>query len=170
MKKFLSAALGAAAITAMLPLAAQAATASLKSPEGQDMGTLNLLQTSGGVRITGTISGLTPGEHAFHIHETGKCEPPDFKSAGGHYNPANVEHGTQSNTGPHAGDMENITAGEDGSVKIDVVNSRVTLNAPANGSLFDADGSSIVIHAGPDDYTSQPAGAAGPRVACGVIE
>jgi len=158
-----------ASLAAMLPLAAQAATATMKSPDGKHMGILNLVQTSAGVHITGAVSGLTTGEHAFHIHAVGKCEPP-FKSAGGHYNPLGLAHGKQSLGGPHAGDMDNITAGNDGGLKIDVLNESVTLNAPATGTLFDADGSAIVIHAGADDYTSQPSGAAGSRVACGVIK
>lgn len=159
----------AAAIAMAVPVAAHAASAQLKSPDGADMGTLSLVQTADGVRIEGIVKGLAPGEHAFHIHETGNCEPP-FKSAGGHYNPGNKAHGKQGLGGPHAGDMDNITAGEDGTVKISVVNDLVTLNAPANGTLFDADGSAIVIHEGPDDYVSQPSGDAGGRVACGIIQ
>lgn len=169
MKKFLCTAVGAAALFVMLPAAAHAASAVLKSPDGTEMGTLLLVQTADGVHITGTVRGLEPGEHAFHIHETGKCDPPDFKSAGGHYNPGGTPHGKQGG-GPHAGDMDNIPVLDSGPVQIDVVNSAVTLNAPANGTLFDADGSAIVFHAGPDDYKSQPSGAAGARVACGVIE
>ena len=168
MRKLIGTAALAAMIVGSAPMAAHAAKAELKSPDGADMGTLSLTQTAEGVKIEGSVKGLTPGEHAFHIHETGKCEPP-FKSAGGHYNPGNQPHGTRGG-GPHAGDMENIVAGEDGSAKISVVNSLVTLNAPANGTLFDADGSAIVFHAGPDDYASQPAGDAGGRVACGVIQ
>lgn len=167
MKAILRATLAATAFFA-LPLAANAATASLKSPEGKDMGTLMLVQTSDGVRITGEVRGLEPGEHAFHIHAVGKCEPP-FKSAGGHYNPGNNPHGKHGG-GPHAGDMDNVTVVDSGPVKIDVVNPRVSLSAPAKGTLFDADGSAIVFHAGPDDYKSQPSGDAGGRVACGVIQ
>lgn len=168
MRNFFGSAVLSAAILGFAPAIAVAATAQLKSPEGADMGTLSLVQTADGVKIEGTVKGLTPGEHAFHIHAVGKCEPP-FKSAGGHYNPGNSPHGKQG-SGPHAGDMDNVTAGDDGTVKISVVNARVTLNAPANGTLFDADGSAIVFHAGPDDYTSQPSGDAGGRVACGVIQ
>ena len=168
MKKWFCSAALAAGIAFALPVTVQAATASLKSPEGADMGTLTLVQTGSGVKITGSVTGLTPGEHGFHIHAIGKCEP-DFKAAGGHFNPHGTPHGTQGG-GPHAGDMANITAGEDGGVTIDVVNERVTLNTNGKHSVFDSDGSAIVIHAGPDDYTSQPSGAAGARVACGVIK
>lgn len=169
MRRLIGSAVLSAVILGFAPVAAEAATAQLKSPEGADMGTLSLVQTADGVKIEGTVKGLEPGEHAFHIHETGKCDAPDFKSAGGHYNPGNQPHGKHGG-GPHAGDMDNATAGDDGTAKISVVNSLVTLNAPANGTLFDADGSAIVFHAGPDDYSSQPAGDAGPRVACGVIQ
>lgn len=168
MRKLLGTVALSAVVLGLAPIAANAATAQLKSPDGADMGALSLVQTADGVKIEGTVKGLTPGEHAFHIHAVGKCEPP-FKSAGGHYNPGNSPHGKQGG-GPHAGDMNNVTAGDDGTVKISVVNSLVTLNAPANGTLFDADGSAIVFHAGPDDYSSQPSGAAGGRVACGVIQ
>jgi Cu-Zn family superoxide dismutase len=169
MRRIITAAVGVAALASLLPMGAHAATAALKSPDGSDMGTLNFVQTADGVRITGKVRGLEPGEHAFHIHAVGKCDAPDFKSAGGHYNPYNSPHGKQGG-GPHAGDMDNIAVVDSGPVEISVVNSAVTLNAPAKGTLFDADGSAIVFHAGPDDYASQPAGAAGGRVACGIIQ
>lgn len=168
MKKTICSAALAAALVFTLPAAAWAASAALKSPEGSDMGTLALTQTGGGVHISGTINGLTPGEHAFHIHGIGKCEPP-FKSAGGHFNPFATPHGKHGG-GPHGGDMDNLAVGDDGKVSIDVVNGGVTLNPNGKHSLFDADGSAIVIHAGADDYSSQPSGAAGARVACGVIQ
>lgn len=168
MNKLLASLALAAAFAVGTPGVALAASAALKSPEGADMGTLRLSQTGGGVKITGTVSGLTPGEHAFHIHAVGKCEPP-FSSAGGHFNPFGSPHGKEAG-GPHAGDMDNIVAGDDGKVSIDVVNARVTLNENGKASLFDADGSAIVIHEGPDDYRSQPSGDAGGRVACGVVQ
>ncbi len=168
MKKLLGSAALAAAMAITLPVAAFAASAALKSPEGADMGTLQLAQTIAGVHISGKVTGLTPGSHAFHIHAVGKCEPP-FKSAGGHFNPFGTPHGKHGG-GPHAGDMENLAVGDDGTAAIDVVNGGVTLSTHGKHSLFDADGSAIVIHAGADDYASQPSGAAGGRVACGVVQ
>lgn len=148
--------------------AAYAASAKMIGPDGKDMGTLELTEASGGVQISGSISGLTPGEHAFHIHETGKCEAP-FTSSGGHYNPLGNKHGKVEG-GSHAGDMPNLTAGADGMVKISVVNAGVTLKKGEKNSVFDGDGSAFIIHAKADDYTTQPTGDAGGRVACGVIQ
>lgn len=161
--------LAAAVFALLMPGAAQAATAVMKSPDGKELGTLNLVQTGDGVKISGTISGIEPGIHAFHIHETGKCDAPDFKSAGGHFNPHGSPHGKDGG-GPHAGDMENLHITDSSPQTISVVNDKVTLNPVAKTSVFDADGSAIVIHAGADDYKSQPSGAAGARVACGVIQ
>jgi superoxide dismutase, Cu-Zn family len=108
---------------------------------------------------------LPAGDHAFHIHAVGKCVAPDFKSAGGHYNPEEDQHGIMNEAGPHAGDMPNIHVPESGQLHIEVLNQMVSLDG-----LFDEDGSAIVIHEGPDDYTSDPAGDAGSRISCGVIE
>lgn len=162
-----AASLLAAALAWSAPAQAQSATAELKDTDGKEVGTLQLSESGDGVRISGELTGLSPGEHAFHIHETGECEPP-FKSAGGHFNPTDAKHGKVEG-GPHAGDMDNITVGEDGSVSIDVVNEMVTLKEGEQTSVHDDDGSAIVVHAGADDYESQPSGDAGDRVACGVI-
>lgn len=148
---------------------ALAATAEMKDPDGKSLGTLEISEKGDGVMIEGTVSGLTPGTHAFHIHETGKCDGPDFKSAGGHYNPEGKKHG-EVEGGPHAGDMPNIEADNDGKVSISQENAAVSLKKDAKNTLFDDDGSSIVIHAKGDDYKSQPSGDAGGRVACGVIQ
>lgn len=155
----------AAALAAETP----AAEADLINPDGDSIGTVQLTQVSNGVKISADLSDLSPGMHAFHIHGTGKCEPPDFKSAGGHFNPEGKKHGLKNPDGPHAGDMENIEVGEDGTAHVEVVNTRVTLGEGKN-SLFQAAGTAIVIHAKGDDNMSDPAGNAGPRVACGVIE
>lgn len=148
---------------------AQDAMAELKGRDGSDVGTVMLKQTETGVLLTATVKNLQPGKHAFHIHETGKCAP-DMKAAGGHFAPDGNAHGFFSETGPHAGDMPNfIMPKGDKELTFEVLNTRVTLKAGAKNSLLDGDGSAIVIHQGGDDYASQPAGAAGKRVACGVI-
>jgi len=114
------------------------------------------------------VKGLTPGTRAMHFHEIGRCEAPDFTSSGGHFNPAGVAHG-QVEDGPHAGDMMNIEIDADGNGSFSVLNDMVSVKSGDLPALMDADGTALVIHAGPDDYESQPSGAAGPRVACAVI-
>jgi Cu-Zn family superoxide dismutase len=147
--------------------AAETAHADLKNAEGQSVGMATLEQTPHGVLIHLDITNLPPGSHAFHIHETGKCEPP-FKSAGGHFNPTGKQHGIENPKGMHAGDEPNITVPEGGKLKVDVFATGVTLGKGKN-SLFHEGGTSLVVHAGPDDYKSDPAGNAGDRIACGVI-
>ena len=138
--------------------------------QGAQIGTLeiNTLGT-GGVEVDVTVEGLTPGTHAMHFHEFGRCEGPDYKSAGGHYNPAGVSHGKVAD-GPHAGDMMNVEVDTDGTGAFKVTNTKVSLRASDLPALMDADGTALIIHGGADDYKSQPSGAAGPRVACAVIQ
>lgn len=108
--------------------------------------------------------------HGLHIHAVGKCEPEtNFTTAGGHFNPYSKKHGTKNPEGPHAGDMANLVVGADGTAKTEITASLVTLGADVN-SLFDADGSALVIHAGPDDETTDPTGNSGARIACGVVQ
>jgi Cu-Zn family superoxide dismutase len=144
------------------------AAAPLRNAEGQVLGMAIFTQEAQGVRISVTVKGLSPGEHGIHIHSVGKCEPPDFLSAGPHFNPTNKKHGLHNPEGPHAGDLPNLVAGEDGSAVYEHITDRVTLT-PGELSLFDEDGSSLVIHAGPDDQMTDPAGNSGARVLCGVI-
>lgn len=138
--------------------------------EGRQIGTAVFEQTPNGVMISVTARGLPPGEHGFHIHQTGRCDPSEgFASAGGHFAPAGHSHGFEVAGGPHAGDMPNQFVAGDGTLRAHVFNPRVTLREGEN-SLMDADGSALMIHAGADDYRSQPSGDAGDRLACAVIK
>lgn len=148
--------------------AAETAHAALADPSGASVGSVSLRETPHGVMLDVDLTGLPGGTHAFHIHATGACAP-DFTAAGGHYNPAGHKHGIDNPEGKHAGDMPNIHVPESGALRFEVLASEVTLKADAPNTLFDADGSAIVIHAGPDDYASDPAGDAGARIACGVV-
>ena len=144
------------------------ATAELRNAQNDVVGTATLEEGESGVRIALEISNLPEGTHAFHIHQTGECTAPDFSSAGGHFNPTNAQHGLENPQGPHAGDMPNFDVSDDGTARVTTDNDRVTL-AQGTNSLFDADGSALVIHATADDNVSGPAGNAGDRIACGVI-
>ena len=145
------------------------AKATLVNNQGQKVGEATLTQTPEGVKIVMQVENLPPGEHAFHIHAKGVCATPDFASAGGHFNPSEKHHGLKNPAGPHAGDLPNITVGPDGKGNVEVVAKLVTLKEGEKNSLLQAGGTSLVIHAGADDYVSDPAGNAGARIACGVI-
>lgn len=153
---------------AALPAQAQMAKATLKDQAGKDVGAVQLVETPHGVLLKLALKGAVPGEHAFHIHAVGKCEPP-FTTAGGHFNPAARKHGLAVAEGAHAGDMPNLHIPASGELMVEVLNGGVTLAKGKPNSVFDADGSAIVIHAGVDDYKSDPTGNAGDRIACGVI-
>ncbi|MDR0137698.1 superoxide dismutase family protein [Metabacillus idriensis] len=177
-------------ITALLSLSACQATAEIESEdeslpvsekavapenidiinsEGVQIGTAALTETSKGVTIRLKAEGLEPGKKAIHLHETGKCEKPDFKSAGGHFNPAKKQHGFDNPKGFHAGDLPNIEIDENGTVDVELHAAEVTLKQGKKNSLLDEDGSSIIIHEKEDDYMTDPAGNAGNRIACGAI-
>ena len=140
----------------------------LKDKSGKDVGVVELTQTPGGVLIKLSLKGMPAGERAFHIHDVGKCEAPAFESAGPHFNPDNKRHGILSGEA-HAGDMPNLHIPSDGTLEVEVVNTAVTLDKGKPNSVFHPGGTSAVIHAGKDDYKSDPAGNAGDRIACGVI-
>jgi Cu-Zn family superoxide dismutase len=130
-------------------------------------GTLQLTAAGTGVQITGTITGLPPkSEHGFHVHETGDCAAPDFKSAGGHFNPEGKEHGNPASDAKHLGDIANITADETGTALVNATIAGATLK---DSGPHDLAGKALIVHAKRDDYKTQPAGDSGDRVACGVI-
>lgn len=139
--------------------------------EGEKIGLAQLTpEVDGeGVNINLEAWDLTPGIHGFHIHEKGICEKPDFETAGGHFNPDDREHGFDNPEGPHAGDLPNIEVDQNGKVEDVIVTELVTLKKGEENSIIREGGTSLMIHADPDDYVSQPAGDAGDRVACGVI-
>jgi superoxide dismutase, Cu-Zn family len=157
----------AAAFLAAPAVAADKASAVLKDAQGAEVGQANFTTTPSGVLISLDLTAIPAGEHAFHIHAVGKCEPPKFESAGPHFNPDQTKHGLMNPAGPHAGDMPNLHVPEGGKLNIEVLNPTVTLSAES--ALLDEDGSAIVVHAGADDYRTDPAGNAGDRIACGVI-
>ena len=144
--------------------AAEQASAAMMNANGESVGAVTLRETPQGTLLHAKLENLPAGAHAFHVHAVGVCEPP-FKSAGGHFNPGGAKHGIDNAEGMHVGDMPNIHVPESGALEIEVLNAQLHLDA----ALFDEDGAAIVIHDGPDDYVSDPAGAAGPRIACGVI-
>jgi Cu-Zn family superoxide dismutase len=165
----LLAAIAVAFTIASGPALAQTGKATLKNAEGKDVGTAELSQLPAGVLITLSLKGVPPGEHAFHVHGTGKCEPP-FTSAGGHFNPDSKKHGLMAAAGHHAGDMPNLHIPADGTLSVEVVNDSVTLEKGKPNSLYGPNGTALIIHAGKDDYKSDPTGEAGGRIACGIVE
>ncbi|WPB79287.1 superoxide dismutase family protein [Archangium violaceum] len=140
------------------------AKAELKDQKGQSVGELTLTETPHGILIKGSLSNIPPGEHAIHIHEVGKCEAP-FQTAGGHLNPAKKKHGILAAEGKHEGDLPNLHVGADGKVQFDAFAHDLKLK-----DVQDQDGAAVVVHAGVDDYKSDPTGNAGDRIACGVVQ
>lgn len=140
------------------------ATYDIVNTEGERIGRVELLDGAGGLLLKVEVNGLEPGVHGLHVHETGRCEPP-FGSAGGHYAPASHAHGLLSEDGPHAGDLPNLVVGDEAST----ATAHVWAHGLSVTELTRGDGSALVIHAAADDYRTDPAGAAGDRVACAAI-
>jgi Cu-Zn family superoxide dismutase len=140
----------------------------LKDTEGRSVGNVILWDQGTGVGLELHLHDLTPGEHAIHFHQVPKCESPDFKSAGGHFNPDHKKHGFDNPEGHHAGDMTNFTVGADGKANLHLEDKDVTLKEGPH-SLLGGEGSAIVVHAKADDYKTDPSGNSGDRVACGVV-
>lgn len=149
--------------------AGEAAVANMKLSDGAAAGTITLTETAAGILIKFDLSGLVPGSHALHVHDTGKCEG-DFSTAGAIHNPLGAQHGYLNEEGPMNGDLPNIHAGADGKATGEFVSQFLTLNRESEDSLFDSDGSSFVVFEKADDYVSEPEGEAGARIACGVLD
>jgi len=144
----------------------------LVGTNGQTIGTVRAWQTAGGVTFRVDATGLPHGVHGIHVHSVGRCEGPEFTSAGPHWNPANRKHGTGNPQGPHAGDLPNVEVSANGVLGQAVTLAGATLMGPAGaaGILLDADGAALVVHAAADDYVTDPSGNSGARIACAVIE
>lgn len=143
---------------------ARMAVAMLRTAQGNEVGRATVREVPEGLRITIDAHGVAPGTHGVHIHTVGKCEGPDFMTAGGHWNPTGAKHGSMNPAGPHQGDLPNLIVGTDG---------RGTVGAIVPGAMFDglidADGAAMVIHAAQDDLTTDPSGNSGARIACGTF-
>jgi len=158
-------------VTAMAAVSSQmggSAKADIYNIRGEKIGTATLSQVPDGVRIGLEVSKLSPGMHGIHIHAVGKCDPPDFSTAGPHLNPQSKKHGLQNPEGPHAGDIPNFTVGGKSNTRDTVIATGVTLSDGPH-SVFTGGGTALVVHAKADDGKTDPAGNAGDRIACGLI-
>jgi Cu-Zn family superoxide dismutase len=136
---------------------------------GATVATATAADRGGGVAVRVAAAGLAPGTYGVHVHAVGRCEPPGFESAGPHWNPTARQHGVQNPQGPHLGDLPNLQVGTDGagSVEFTIAGARL---AGGSNAMLDGDGAALMIHAGPDDYRTDPSGNSGARIACGVLD
>jgi Cu-Zn family superoxide dismutase len=167
-------------VVSAIAMQAQTATASpkkvalvkedLKTSDGKDAGSVTLKPAKSGVKVTVKLKNLPIGDHAIHIHAVAKCDPPDFKTAGAHFNPDEKKHGFKNPAGPHNGDLPiNLTVGPDGMVNSSFIAKGISLDPDAPNSVFANGGTSIVVHEHADDMMTDPSGNSGNRIACGVI-
>lgn len=140
------------------------ATATLRTPAGKEVGRATVREVAGGLRVTIDARFLSPGMHGAHLHTVGRCEGPDFASAGPHWDPMGKKHGAMNPQGPHGGDLPNLSIGADGRGTLGI-----NLPGASFDMLLDGDGAAMVIHADPDDMTTDPSGKSGGRIACGVL-
>ena len=133
-------------------------------------GTVWLVQEKNDVKFIAELKNLDPGTHAIHVHQNAACDAPEFKTAGGHFNPSGKQHGLQNPAGHHAGDLPvNIEVRDDGNGRATFISKDVTLDPKAPNSVFANGGTAILVHKGPDDMKTDPAGNAGARESCGIV-
>ena len=144
------------------------AAAEIRDANGRVVARAQASQATGGVRVRIEAAGLAPGSYGAHVHAVGRCDPPAFDSAGGHWNPTQRQHGAQNPQGPHLGDLPNLAVGTDGEGRLEFTIAGASLSGGAR-ALLDADGATVMIHANPDDYRTDPSGNSGTRIACGVL-
>jgi superoxide dismutase, Cu-Zn family len=146
---------------------ASSARADIRDAEGNSIGSARFEPHGDDVKVTVEVRGLTPGGHGIHVHETGRCDPPDFTTAGAHFNPGGQPH--HGPHGGHGGDLPNLQVAPDGTGRLEAVLPGITLSGRGHHSLFHVHGTSVVIHRDADDLRSAPSGNSGDRIACGVI-
>lgn len=150
------------------PASGETATAMLKTADGKSVGEAKVMQTASGLDLVLDVNGMPPGNHGVHIHATGQCDAPDFKSAGGHWNPTNKSHGLKSDNGSHMGDFVNLEVAADGTGHLERPIENASLENGPN-ALLEADGAAFIVHEGQDDQMTDPSGDSGARLACGVF-
>ena len=154
-------------VTSPLPMDRSVASGELRAPDGRALGTVRVARQGNSLNLTLQASGLSAGPHGAHIHAVGKCDDAAFAMAGGHLNPAQRQHGTHNPAGSHLGDLPNLVVASDGTGRMEAILSDAADETLA--ALFDGDGASVVVHAGEDDYRTDPSGNSGARIACGVL-